>query len=145
MVTTIGMGVGFTRALSVLGTAITTAYTGNTVTIDTHSSESAAIYISYTKGGETNVDVEVRVGNSTTGFSIVPYSYLSATSLFELTLTATATGLKRWIIPRLGKFEQQIKISAKSATAASANATTALLIDVQLNSSNNPVSGGSLT
>lgn len=143
MVTTTGMGAGFARALTVLGTAITTAYTGNTITIDTHSSEAAVIYISYTKGGETNLDVQVQIGNSTTGFSIVPYSYLSASSLFELTMSATS--LKRWVIPRLGKFEQQIKISAKSASAASANATTALTIDVQLNSSNNPVSGGSLT
>ena len=132
--TATGMG-QFSSIFTALGSGdLTTAYSGNQVALSTHGSESAALYIDYTKGSETSVQVQVEVWDPTNGWFVVPYSEGGTP---ELSMTATAS--KRWGVRRIARFEQQLRVSAK--VTGSANGTTSLTATLQLGSSRFPIAG----
>ena len=131
MPTSYGIG-QFTNVLTIVGTALTTAYTANRVEVDLYGAKSAVFYIDYTKGGETSLQVQVEVYDADNGWKIVPYTETALA--FEL--SKTATGKFRYVVLNLAKFESKLRVSAKSTGAT--NGTTAVTVAVNLESTKLP-------
>lgn len=128
-----GVG-GFTTVATIVGTALTTAYTGNRYTLDLHGSEHVVFLVNYTKGGETSLQVQVEVWDADTGWWIVPAN--AATMAVETTDAASDT--IRLVVRDLSPFETQARISAKST--GSANGTTNVVILANLRAPRLPIS-----
>ena len=133
--TATGMG-EFTTVFDALTTGeLTSLYTGNQAVLNTHGAETATVLIDHTIGTETSVDVRVELWDAEEGWFVVPYTYSTMASEYN----STASSTKRWNIRRIGRFETQIRISAK--VSGSASAATALTVKVQLGGSRYPIAG----
>jgi len=127
-----GMGTFTTIVATPIG--LTTAFAGNQTVLNTHGSETAAVYVDYTNGSETSIEVQVEVWDAENGWFVIPY--LPGT----LVLAKTSTGADRWGIRRLARFETQLRISVRH-TGSAPDATSALTVQVQLGHSRYPVAG----
>jgi hypothetical protein len=130
----------FTTIFDDVSTTLTTAYTGITSTFNTHGSETAAIYVDYTNGGETSVQVRVESSTDGTNWFVIPYAEAGGAGADGFDLSMSADSAKRIGIRRIARFETQLRVSAKS-TGGTVNATTSLTVQVQLGHSRFPIGG----
>lgn len=137
--TATGMG-QFSPIFTALSTALTTAFSANLVALNTHGSETAAVYVSYVNGGETSVEVRVEASANGTDWFVIPYLEAGGAGANGLDLSMSADAKKRIGIRRIGRFETQIRVSAKH-TGGSPNATTSLTVTLQLGHSRFPIAG----
>ncbi len=129
-----GVG-GFTTLLNVVGTALTTAYTGNQVSLDTHGARTVVFYLDYTKGAETSAQIQVESWDGAT-WRVVPYLETGT-----VVWSKTATTKSRWAVTT-GRFESKLRVSAKST--GSSDATTLVKVQCSLGSATQPISGNTV-
>lgn len=115
-------------------TSLSDDFADNQVVVNTHGSETAVIYVDYTAGSESSVQVQVELWDAVEGWSVEPYDR----EPFSINLSMDNNAQKRWMIRRIGRFEQRMRISAKANTATT---DTDLVVQLQFGSSRFPISG----
>jgi hypothetical protein len=127
----------FTTVFDAISTELTQDdYTAVRSTFNTHGTETVTLLIDYTNGAETSAEIQVELWDASEGWFIVPYTF----STMAVEWTSSVDAAVRWNIRRIGRFETQMRISAKG-TGADGDATTSLTVRVQLGGSRYPIAG----
>lgn len=116
-----------------VGPALTTSYVTQ-VTFDTHGSEYVGFQMTYTKGGETSLQVSFEVQLRTTG-EWVALPVVSNSTIQTTDAASTTRAFQMYV----GRATSSMRIRAK--TVGTANGTTRLQISGMLSGATYPIIG----